>query len=94
MRDAPRGCDRGFRLSERQPRVIEKSPAGRGELHPADTALKKLGADLQFQIADLSAERGLRSVQPFLGREIKAAFFGDGNEIAEMSELHDRVYAS
>ena len=68
--------------------MIEKGAAGRGELDAARAALQQLDADLDLQIADLPAQRGLRRVQPPLGGIGEAAFLGHRNEIAQMAELH------
>ena len=51
---------------------------------PCTLRLIKLNADLVFEIADLAAERRLRRVQPFLGRERQAALLGDRDEIAKV----------
>ena len=61
--------------------MIEKGPARRGQLDPARTAGQQLSPDLVLQIADLPAERGLRRMQPPLGRNRQVRFFGDGHEI-------------
>jgi len=42
-------------------------------------------ADLEFEIADLPAQRGLRGMQPTLGGNRQAAFLGDRHEIADMA---------
>jgi hypothetical protein len=68
--------------------VIQKSSAGGREFDPPRAALQKLRADFTFEIAHLPAERGLRRVQPFLGRELDTPLFGDGDEITKMSQLH------
>ena len=71
-------------LRQRQPGVIEKGPPGGGQFDAVHAAAHQLNADLVFEIADLPAERRLRGVQPFLGRERQAAFLGDRNEIAKV----------
>ena len=68
--------------------MIEKGPAGRGELDAARAAFQQFDPDLQFQIADLSAQRRLRRVQPPFGGVCEAALLGDGNEITKVAELH------
>ena len=80
--------DRGVDLHQRQAGVVEKGFARGGQLDAVNAARQQLDPDLIFQVADLPAERRLRGVQPALGRLGEAAHFGDGNEIAKMSELH------
>ena len=72
--------------------MIEKRSAGGRELDAAGAALQQFDPDLQFQISDLSAQRGLRRVQPPLGGVGEAALLGDGNEIAKVAELHGVPY--
>jgi hypothetical protein len=77
-----RAFGRRLDLQKRQPRVIEKDLAGRGERDAARPPLQQLHTDLRLQIANLPAQRGLRGVQPPLGSGQKAAFLSDRNEIA------------
>src|ERR1700731_3154058 len=65
--------------------------AGGGQLDAAHAAADQLDANLVFEIADLAAERRLRRVQPFLGRERQAALFGGRDEKAKGPELHGRL---
>src|SRR5258705_11319446 len=88
LRCTARGFACGFALKQRQPGMIEKGAAGRGELDATRTALQQLDADLQLQITDLPAQRWLGRVQPPLGGVGEAAFLGHRNEIAQMPELH------
>jgi hypothetical protein len=44
-----------FDLHQRQPRMIEKYPPARSERNTPSLALQLLYADLQFEIANLSA---------------------------------------
>jgi hypothetical protein len=54
--------------------VRDRERSGRsGEFDPRRAALQKLRADFTFEIADLSAERGLRSVQRFFSRELETS---------------------
>jgi len=80
----PRRLGSRLHLRERQPRVIKECSPGRGQFDAVHTAAHQLNADLVFEIADLPAQRRLRGVQPFLGRERKAAFLGNRDEIAKM----------
>src|SRR6267143_1414091 len=73
--------------------MVEEDPAGGGELDAADAADHELSADLVLQILHLAAQRRLRRVQPPLGGNREAAFLGDGDEVAKMSQLHDIAHA-
>ena len=55
LRRAARRFARRFDLQQRQPRMIEKDAARRGERDATRAALQQLDADLQFEIADLPA---------------------------------------
>jgi hypothetical protein len=77
-----RGC---LCLRKRQPRVIEKGPAGGGQLDAVHATAHELNADLIFEIADLSAQRRLRRVQLFLGRDCQAARLRDRDEVTKVS---------
>ncbi len=72
---APSAHGRGRRCRPRSARC----PARRGWL---------LHADLLFEVADLPAQRRLGRVQLLLGGNGQAAGIGDGDEVAEMPELH------
>jgi hypothetical protein len=54
---------------------------------PRGAAFEQLYADLQFEIANLAAQRWLRSVQSPLGGIRKAAFLRDGNEVTQMAKF-------
>ena len=88
-----RRCDGGLRLVERQPCRLEEGFARRGEFDAARAADEQRRADLVFEITDLAAQRGLSGVQPLLRRQRQAAGFGDGDEIAKMTQLHDGSHA-
>src|SRR4029077_4191559 len=81
---SPRRID----LQQRQTRVIEKSTAGRGERNATCAALQQRDANLEFQVADLPAQRWLRGMEPPFGGIGQAAFLGNSNEIAQMAQLH------
>ncbi len=68
--------------------MVEERPARRSQVDAACTAVKQLHADLVLEITNLSAERGLRCVQAFLGRDRETTCLGDGDEIPKMSKLH------
>ena len=84
MRRLSRGFHRGLRLREREPGMLQKSTSGGRQFDPSRAADKELGADLVFQIPDLTAQRRLRSVQPAFGRHRQAAFLRDGDEVAKL----------
>src|SRR5436853_6389918 len=73
LRGSPRCLHSRFRLSKRQPCMIEKGPPGGGQFDAVHAAAHQLDANLVFEIADLAAEGRLRRVQPILSRERQAA---------------------
>jgi hypothetical protein len=73
-------------LQQRQARVVEKHPARCGQRNAARPTLQELDADLELQITNL--QRGLRRMQPPFRRIGEAALLGDGDEIAQMPQLH------
>jgi hypothetical protein len=83
-----RGITGGIDLQQRQPRMIQKDSARLCQLDSAGTAHEQFDANFQFQVADLAAQRRLRRVQPSFRGMGETAFFGNGNEIAQMAELH------
>src|SRR3546814_7826636 len=66
--------------------VVERA-AGRGQRDAAVVALEQLHAELVFQLLQLRGKRRLRDVQPCGGRG-EAALFGNGNEIAQLTQFH------
>jgi hypothetical protein len=88
LRGAARGLARGVDLKQRQPRVIEKGASGRGERDATRATLQQRHANLEFEVADLPAQRRLRGMEPPLGGIGQAAFLGNGNEIAQVAQLH------
>src|SRR5438552_13449921 len=83
-RGPPRRVASRLDLSQCQPGMIEKCPAGRRQLDASNAPNKELSADFHFQIAYLPAEGRLRGVQPAFGREGDAALLGDRYEIAQV----------
>ena len=65
--------------------MIEKYPPGRSERYAPGLALQKLYADLQFEIANLPAQRRLRGVQSPVGGIREATLLSDGDEVAQMT---------
>src|SRR3954467_3443393 len=92
LRRAARCLASGLDLQQCQAGMVEKGAAGRGWLDTTRAALQQLDADLQLKIADLPAQRRLRSVQPAGGRRREAALLGHRNEIAQMPELHASIH--
>jgi hypothetical protein len=88
---APGGGRGGLNLHQREPRVVEKHAAGRGQLDPARAAGHQHGADLHLQVMNLAAYGGLRGVQPALGRQRDAALLGDRHEVAQVPQLHKPI---
>ena len=64
--------------------MVEKGATGCGQFDAVHAAAHQLNTDLVFEIADLPAQRRLRGVQPFFGRERQAALFGYRDEITEV----------
>jgi hypothetical protein len=67
--------------------VVEEDAAGRGELDATAAADEKRCADLVFEVANLPAERGLSRIELLFGGKSEASSFGNGHEVAEMSEF-------
>jgi hypothetical protein len=87
---ALRGGDGGVGLGERAPGAGQKRAAGIGQLDLAATSDEQAGTDLLFELADRDAERRLRHPQP-LGRPAEVEFFGDGDEIPQVTQLRHEV---
>jgi hypothetical protein len=68
--------------------MIEEHAPCRGQLNATRAADQKLHPKLAFEIVDLAAEGRLRGMQPLLRGHRQAAFLGDGDEVAEVPELH------
>ena len=71
--------------------MIKEDLASLRQLNAVDAPGLERHAHFVFEVADLSAQRRLRGVQALLGRHGKAAFFCDGDEIAEMTKLHSML---
>ncbi len=67
--------------------MTEKGFPRREELHPARRPDEQRSADLVFERPDLTADGRLRDVEA-LGGAAHVAFFGDGDEVADLSEAH------
>ena len=74
--------------------MVEKDPTRGGQLDAASAADHQLSADLVLKVPDLTTEGRLRRVQRPLGRHRQTPLLGDGDEIAEMPQLHSVSHAS
>ena len=84
MSGPSRRFDGGFDLRQRQARMIEKGSPESVSSTPRALRVKQLRADLVFEVPDLAAQRRLRRVQPFLGRDREASRLRDRDEIAKV----------
>jgi hypothetical protein len=75
-------------LGQRKPRVVEKGTASSSQLHATRATTQQLDPNLILQIADLPAQRRLRSMQAPFGRQRQAARLGDRDEVSKMTQLH------
>ena len=73
--------------------MFQKRSSRRGQRDAANAADHERDADFVFQVPDLPAERGLRGVQPPLGRDRQAAFLSDCDEVAKVAKLHTASHA-
>ena len=74
-------------LGEDAPGVGQQPFARLGELHTARLAAEQLHLQLGFQCPDLLAQRRLLHAEP-LGGAGDVAFLGDGDEVAQVSQVH------
>lgn len=74
---------------ENLPRVREVGPAGLGQVDAMVVADEEVEPKLALELADLPAQRRLGDVEP-LGSAAEVQLVGNGNEVAEMPELHTR----
>ena len=74
-------------VGEDRPRVAQERVAGRSRLHAPARAREELHPELVLQQPDLVAQRRLRHVQPLRG-PAEVQLLGDGDEVAELAELH------
>ena len=82
-----RGIDRRQNLSA----PLEQYLAGGRELDAARGAVQERLAELGLEAADLLGERRLRDVKP-RGGSAEMPLLGDGDEVAQMPELHDSAW--
>ena len=82
------GVLRGTDCGQRGPGVGQQCRAGFGQPHLATGPREQLLADHALQASDLRAHRGLR--HPFALRSPgEAALFHDGDQIFELTQLHN-----
>ena len=68
--------------------LVQQGLAGGRQLHLPSAAQQQRAADLGLEPPDLRRQRGLRQVQTRgCAREVQ--FLRDGDEIAQLSELHE-----
>ena len=68
-------------------RLVQEGLAGGREPHAMLVAIEQPGADVGLQPLHRHAQRRLRDVQPLRGAA-KAALLGDGDELAELAQVH------
>ena len=71
------------------PRLLEQSPSGNGERDASLGAVEQPDPELEFELADLLADRGLRDMQA-LCRTAEVQLLRDGDEIPQVPEFHCR----
>ena len=82
------GFGGGGDLQEDDARMVEEDAAGGGELDAARRAGHEAAAELGFEVAHLAAQRGLGGVEALGCGDVQAARLGDGDEIAEVTQVH------
>ena len=86
-RGATRGRERVVDMGEDRAGVGQQRTPGLGQLNAARQAAQQLHVQFALQRADLLTERGLLHAQA-LGGAGDVAFFGHGDEIAEVAQFH------
>jgi hypothetical protein len=86
-RDALQLLRQRLRGREQRARTGQQRVAGIGERHRTPRALEQPHAQLRLQRADLLAQRRLGDVQA-LGGAREVQLLGDGDEIAQVTQLH------
>ena len=86
-RGAARGGERVVDMGEDGAGIGQQRTAGLGQLDAARLAAQQLHVEFALQRADLLAERRLLHAEP-LGGAGDVAFFGDGDEVAEVAQFH------
>ncbi|MNV52766.1 hypothetical protein D3C71_1448750 [compost metagenome] len=76
-----------FRMRQRQPRVGQHGFALGGQAYARAVALEQAAAQLLLQLANRHRQRRLGHVQQ-LGRAVKVACVGQGDELAQLSQVH------
>lgn len=66
--------------------VVQQGLAGHGQRHPPSGALQQLGVELDLELADRLAERGLGDVEVQSGLR-EAETLGCGDEVAQLPDL-------
>ncbi|GAB7542638.1 hypothetical protein CS8_023040 [Cupriavidus sp. 8B] len=76
-----------FQLQQRLLRIVQEAGAGIGELHALGMPLEQWGANTRLKILDLPRQGWLGDVQCPGGRN-DAAFFRDGDEVAQVARFY------
>lgn len=64
--------------------MVEKDFSGLCQFNTTAAPSQQRNTDRVFQVPDLPAERGLRRVQPALGRNGQATLFRDSDEVPQV----------
>ncbi|MCY1178974.1 hypothetical protein D9M73_193490 [compost metagenome] len=80
-------------MRQHQPRLFQEQPTGLAQLDPTIGTLEQARADLLFQRLDLLAQRWLGDAQHLCGAA-EMQFFGDGDEVAQMTQFHENPIRS
>jgi hypothetical protein len=83
---APRGVEGAVEALDRLASLRQQSLAGRGRCGATAGALQELHAELDLELAQRLAERGLREMQ-VQRRAGHAAALGNGDEIAQLADI-------
>ncbi|OMC35157.1 hypothetical protein A5742_12730 [Mycolicibacterium fortuitum] len=76
-------------LLDQIPRPGQQRGTGLGQRHRAPVAIEQLHLEIAFQRLDLLGQRRTGDTQP-LCRAAEVQFLGDGDEVAQLPQLHPR----
>jgi hypothetical protein len=71
--------------------VVERCGTGGRHRRPPARAVEELGAQLTFELADLSADAGLADVH-LVGGAGEVRGLGHGDEVLELPKFHNRRF--
>jgi hypothetical protein len=86
-----RGLRRVSSLNHQFSSLIQKDTSCFGQLHTALVARKECDTQILLELTDLTAQRRLGDVQLLRG-PAKVEVFGDGKEIANVTQFHGPVF--